>query len=124
MFTFLDTVMPRGGGTMVVTGSHHLLNDGTFVRSRDIKKRLRKKYKYFHTLTKRDWPNPEQYLSTPSNVDDIELQVAELHGEPGDVYLMDLRLLHTISTNTASIPRLMVTQRYHLEKTIHSDEEK
>ncbi|MEM7531041.1 MAG: phytanoyl-CoA dioxygenase family protein [Chloroflexota bacterium] len=123
MFTFLDTVMPRGGGTMVVTGSHRLVNDGTFVRSKDIKKRLRK-YEYFGNLTKRDWLSPEHFLSTSGSVGDVELQVVELHGEPRDVYLMDLRLLHTISTNTANIPRLMVTQRYYLEETIHSHQEK
>lgn len=34
MFTFLDTVVPRGGGTLVVTGSHRLLNTtGKYLRT-------------------------------------------------------------------------------------------
>ncbi|MEM7029491.1 MAG: hypothetical protein AAF629_07995 [Chloroflexota bacterium] len=48
-------------------------------------------------------------------MDDVELQVAELHGEPGDVYLMDIRMLHARSVNTASTARLMITQRSCLE---------
>ncbi|MEZ4863901.1 MAG: phytanoyl-CoA dioxygenase family protein [Caldilineaceae bacterium] len=118
MFTFLEPVRPRGGGTLVVAGSHRLVNDGKFVRSKDVKKRL-KNYDYFQALFAKEQPNPERYLTTPGNVDDVELHVVELHGEPGDVFLMDLRLLHTISTNTANIPRLMVTQRYYLEATLH-----
>lgn len=118
MFTFLEPVRPRGGGTLVVAGSHRLVNNRKFIRSRDVKKRL-KKYAYFQALFSKEQSDPEQYLTTPGKADGVELQVVELHGEPGDVVLMDLRLLHTISTNTANIPRLMVTQRYYLEATRH-----
>ncbi|MEZ4707838.1 MAG: phytanoyl-CoA dioxygenase family protein [Caldilineaceae bacterium] len=116
MFTFLEPVRARGGGTLVVTGSHHLVNNAKFMRSRDIKKRLQK-YAYFQALLAKEQPNPQQYLTTPGYVGDVELQVVELHGEPGDVVLMDMRMLHTISTNTAKTPRLMVTQRYYLKST-------
>lgn len=117
MFTFLDTVVPRGGGTLMVSGSHRLLNEGKLIRSKDIKARL-KKYDYFQALLAKKQPNPEEFLTTIGKADDIDLQVVELHGDPCDVIFMDLRALHTLSTNTADRPRLMVTQRYHQESAI------
>jgi ectoine hydroxylase-related dioxygenase (phytanoyl-CoA dioxygenase family) len=118
MFTFLEPVRPRGGGTLVVAGSHRLVNDGTFIRSKDVRTHL-KKYAYFQTLLSKEPLDPEHFLTTPGEAGGVEQQVVELQGEPGDVVLMDLRLLHTLSTNTAKIPRLMVTQRYFRESTMH-----
>jgi len=40
------------------------------------------------------------------------VKVVELTGAPGDVWLMDLRALHSASMNTSSRPRVMVTQRF------------
>lgn len=117
MFTFLEPVRPRGGGTLVVAGSHRLVNKRKFIRSKDVKKHLQK-YTYFQALLSEEQPNPEHFLTTPGSVGDVDLQVVELHGEPCDVFLMDLRMLHTLSINTADIPRLMVTQRYFLESTM------
>ncbi|MCB0086930.1 MAG: phytanoyl-CoA dioxygenase family protein [Caldilineaceae bacterium] len=118
VFTFLDTVIPRGGGTLVVTGSHRLLNStGKYIRSQDVKKLL-KKEAYFRDLMSKNMPNRQRFLTIPGKVGDVELCVVELHGEPGDVFLMDLRMLHTLSPNTASIPRLMVTERYRLKSAV------
>lgn len=41
----------------------------------------------------------------------IVLRVAELTGEPDDIVLMDLRVLHTASPNIQSRPRLMLGQQ-------------
>ena len=114
VFTFLDTVIPKGGGTLVVAGSHHLLNTGEYIRSQDMKKRLRKET-YFRNLMSSEFPNRAQFMTTPGKVGGVELLIVELHGEPGDVYLMDMRLLHTLSPNTAKIPRLMMTERFYLK---------
>lgn len=65
-----------------------------------------------------DFPNRERFLTILGKVGDIELLVVELCGEPGDVFLMDMRLLHTAAPNTASIPRLMVTERYRLKSAV------
>ena len=35
-------------------------------------------------------------------------------GEPGDVYLMNLQVLHSRNRNTRPTPRLMITQRFLL----------
>ena len=44
--------------------------------------------------------------------DDLPEPVLELTGEPGDVVLMDLWVLHSRCVNTLPAPRLMMTQRF------------
>ena len=116
MFTFLDAVAPRGGGTLLVAGSHRLLNGQGLIGSRGIKNRL-KRTPYFRDLMDRRAPRRERFLHEQGVVDDVAVQVAELHGEPGDVYFTDMRLLHSLGPNTADTPRIMVTQRFLTETT-------
>ena len=42
----------------------------------------------------------------------MPLSVVELTGEPGDIYVTDLRLLHTVAPNVGPRPRMVMTQRY------------
>jgi len=42
LFTFLERVDPQGGGTVVIGGSHRLINEGRHIRPRDLVARLRK----------------------------------------------------------------------------------
>jgi ectoine hydroxylase-related dioxygenase (phytanoyl-CoA dioxygenase family) len=114
IFTFLDTVAPGGGGTLVVAGSHRLLNESKRISSKQLKKRL-KREPYFRDLMSRDVAGRDRFIRECSRVGDVELQVVEIHGEPGDVFLMDLRILHTLAPNAARVPRIMVTQRFLLE---------
>jgi hypothetical protein len=55
-----------------------------------------------------------RFIRERSRVDEVELQVVELHGEPGDVILMDMRILHKLAPNAGRVPRIMVTQRFLL----------
>ena len=110
MFTFLDTVEPSGGGTLLVAGSHRLFNDVGVISSKEIKRRLKRRA-YFRELMDKTLKNRDRFLSEIGYVDDVPLRVVELTGEPGDVYFTDLRLLHSLGPNTSRAPRLMVTQR-------------
>ena len=116
VFAFLDTVAPRGGGTLVIAGSHRLLNDGRALRVKEMTE-----------LLCRDTFLRELYTEAPASADsgdrarlqgqtgstgDIALQVMELTGSPGDAYLMDLRVLHTAAPNAAAYPRIMATHRF------------
>lgn len=118
MFTFVDQVDPGGAGTLVAAGSHHYVNDQGKVRSKDVKKQLRKANPWFKGLFKLDGGDRRRYIDEPSRDGDVELQVVELTGAPGDVWLMDLRVLHSLSPNTTDRPRLMATQRYFLPEAI------
>ena len=113
-FTFLNSVAAQGGGTLIVTGSHRLLNLNKHIRSKDVRKGL-KKIPYFRELLSAKVSDPLRFMDEPQKVDDIELQVVELTGDPGDVYLMDLRVFHCVSPNASQQPRIMLTQRYPLQ---------
>lgn len=111
IFTFLDTVAPGGGGTLVVAGSHRLLNDGRRLSSAEVKRALRRET-YFRELMSQEAGDRRRFLTEPGRVGDVPLQVVELCGEPGDLYLTDLRLLHAAAPNASGRVRVMATQRF------------
>ena len=113
VFTFLDTVLPGGGGTLVVAGSHRLLNENRRISSQQAK-RILKREPYFRDLMSGESTNRLQLLHEPGRSGEVELQIVELHGEPGDVFFTDLRLLHAAAPNAARSPRIMLTQRFLL----------
>jgi len=112
LFTFLTEVAPQGGGTLVITGSHRLLNDQGFIRSKDVKKRLKKAPYFADLMSKKSHLDRAQLTQFTGEVDGVEVNVVELTGKPGDVYLMDMRMLHTLSSNVLTEPRVMATQRF------------
>lgn len=116
IFAFLETVEPGGGGTLAVTGSHRLLNTGVRRSSGELRKEL-KQERYFAELMSNQTDDRLRFLREDGHVGDVELQVVEMTGEAGDVYFMDLRLLHTAAPNTLQIPRIMLTKRYLLESS-------
>ncbi len=113
VFLFLDAVQPRGGGTLVIAGSHRLLNDGRLI-----------KVKGFRSLLCREAFFRELYLEGAADVDrahllghtatvgNVELEVMELTGAAGDAYLLDPRVLHTGAPNATARPRIMATHRF------------
>ena len=117
VFTFIEAVGPDAGGTVVAAGSHHYINDRGKVRSKQVKKALQS-HPWFKRLMHPDGGDRRRFLEEPVRDGEIELQVVELTGEPGDVWLMDLRVLHSLTPNTSDRPRLMATQRYYLEALI------
>ncbi len=114
IFAILDDVEPEGGGTLAVTGSHRLLNEDGRISSSDLRKRL-KREPYFAELMSDNPIDRSRLMREPGRVGDIEVGVAEMTGEAGDVYFMDLRMLHNIAPNARHRPRMMLTQRYVME---------
>ena len=121
LFILLDDIAPGGGATLVVAGSHRLLNDRVR-RSKDIKRALKRRPYFQFLMGPRPQPqrpcdtaqanaDSARLLHQPGQDGDVSLQVVELTGEAGDLYITDLRLLHTIAPNTSSRPRLMATKR-------------
>jgi ectoine hydroxylase-related dioxygenase (phytanoyl-CoA dioxygenase family) len=116
IFAILERVEAGGGGTLAVMGSHRLLNEGVRMSSTDLRKKL-KREAYFSELMSNSTDDRMRFLNEIGHVGDVELKVAEMTGEPGDVYFMDMRVLHTISPNKLRVPRIMLTQRYLLESS-------
>lgn len=114
LFACLDTVEPRGGGTLVVAGSHLLLNEGRVIKTKEITRLLRREA-FFQALFS---DGPERpHLNHPGKTGDVTLELVELTGAPGDVYLMDLRVLHAATPNASAHPRIMATHRFMCEDT-------
>ena len=109
---FLGPVLTGGGGTVFVAGSHRLLDArGRELRSKAFKRALRQK-PYFNVLLGEDSVERARYLARAHRVDDVDVRVVELTGEPGDVVLADARLLHAPAPNAQSTPRVMVRGFY------------
>ncbi len=111
LFVVLNNLPPGGGGTLVVAGSHRLLNTGARISSKEVRRRL-KREPYFASLLSRDSAERNQFLQQAGHVGEIELQVIELTGNTGDVFFMDMRLLHAPTRNCRDVPRIMLTHRF------------
>lgn len=55
-------------------------------------------------------------IGNTGSVDDVDVEIVEMTGEPGDVYLMNLRVLHTRWPNQSRELRVMLTQRFLLQE--------
>lgn len=117
-FTFLDEVRPSGGGTLVMPGSHRLTwklceqADG-FAKTNDMKAVLAANHPWFARLWREPVCEPahiRRYLDEGTVVDGIRLHLAELCGQPGDVVLMNERMLHVAAPNALRTPRLMLSE--------------
>jgi hypothetical protein len=110
-FALLEPTGPRGGGTLVVAGSHRLA-EGRFMRAADLHRALGPEpfFRRWWRGTPTPWPDGEP-LPTGA-VQNLPVEVMELTGEPGDVWMMDLRTLHTGAPNAGAGPRVMITNRY------------
>jgi hypothetical protein len=118
-FKFLDEILPRGGGTAVVAGSHRLVQrvveqaaETTRMSSRRVRETLKRREPWIRDLFT---PGPasvriDKFLDQETVVDGIPLRVVELVGSPGDMTLMDLRTLHALTRNAESQPRLVLGQ--------------
>ncbi|QRR35386.1 phytanoyl-CoA dioxygenase family protein [Hydrogenophaga sp. YM1] len=91
-FFLIDDVAPHGGATLALAGSHRAAAqrgaDGVSLR--------------------------EALRSTADRAARLQalgVDVVEMSGRAGDVYLMDMRLLHTPSINATRQMRLMATTR-------------
>ncbi|RIX82049.1 phytanoyl-CoA dioxygenase family protein [Acidovorax cavernicola] len=94
-FFLIDDVAPGGGATLALAGSHRAGMPGQVSASE-----LR------------------QALKTPDDLErklrSLGLGLVEMSGRAGDVFLMDLRLLHTPSVNSTRNVRMMATTRCFL----------
>lgn len=90
-FVLLDHLAPHGGATLALAGSHRLRTPGLGMQGLD---------KLISTSGGR-----------PFVAGGHELSLLEMTGRAGDVFLMDMRLIHTPSINASKALRLMATMR-------------
>jgi len=119
VFAFLDTVQPRSGGTVVVSGSHRLArklaestDDPSAIRSADVTKLLARFHPWLSELWSRQRGTEEilRLMEDGATVDGVPLKVMELTGMQGDVIIMHPCVLHAPAKNCGREPRPALRQ--------------
>lgn|GEM_PF-535518 len=120
IFVCLDRVEPRGGATLAIAGSHHLVDrvrlaagPGFDGRSADVRKAIQKQVPWYHELCSvRDGEDRiARFMDRATDCDGVELRVVEFFGERGDVVLMHPWIIHAPAANCGTRPRLVISER-------------
>ena len=116
--SFIGTVAPRGGGTLVLSGSPRLLiqqerqlpedeRRGSITRARE---RFHRSHPWLMALTG-NGPSPADrtsaFMDGETVVAGVPLRVAELTGEPGDMVFCHPLMVHCMAPNRGERPRFM-----------------
>jgi ectoine hydroxylase-related dioxygenase (phytanoyl-CoA dioxygenase family) len=118
LLAFIDVVEATGGGTVVVTGSHRLVErlvlngQAGNGRSADVRERLAATQPWFRALWSRtrDEPNRiERFMLDGACIDGVHVCVEELYGATGDVILMHPWMFHAPAPNCGPTPRFMIS---------------
>lgn len=116
LFAFVGEVGPRQGGTLILSGTHRLVdryrdalpapvgagkeNWLAFMRHHPWLARL---------LNGTDLPDHgRSKVGEATEIDGVSVQVLELTGSPGDVVITHLHVFHASSPDTGAVPRLML----------------
>jgi len=98
-FFLIDDVAPGGGATLALAGSHRVGTPGQAPASQ------------LREVLKAPGDNMDRSLQQ------LGIDLIEMSGRAGDVFLMDLRLLHTPSVNSTKNVRMMATARCFFSNT-------
>lgn len=119
LFALLEPVESHGGATLAVAGSHRLAQQAAQdaggphpLSSAELRRSFMRSSAWMRELLS-GGAEPERtvrLVAGPHTERGIELQVVELTGEAGDVFTMDLRLLHAASANCGPRPRVVLGQ--------------
>jgi hypothetical protein len=116
--SFIGPVAPRGGGTLILSGSPRLLiqqeRQLPASRPREFGARLWERFHRSHpwlmALTGQT-PSPADriaaFMDSETTVDGVPLRVAELTGEPGDMVFCHPVMVHCVAPNRGTRPRFM-----------------
>jgi hypothetical protein len=116
--SFIGSVAPRSGGTLILSGSPRLLRRheaGLTPAERRSDARTRRRlfhrsHPWLMALTGQA-PSPLDRIATfmdaEANLDSVPARVVELTGEPGDMVFCHPMIVHSVSPNRGSEPRFM-----------------
>lgn len=118
VFVLLAPVRAQGGGTLVATGSHRVVEALAARRSNrlsslEVRQLLVREDAWFAELMSPPREGEDRigrFMGSLTRADGVPLQVQEITGEPGDVFLMHPHALHGLSDNVLDAPRLALTQ--------------
>jgi len=120
VFLCLDEIAPGAGGTLVAAGVHRFI-DAIRLRagpawpghSADVRNALQREIPWVRALgTPRTGEDRiARFMEAPTSAKAGALQVVEMTGEPGDVWVMHPWMLHAPAPNCGSRPRMALTER-------------
>jgi hypothetical protein len=113
LFAFVGEVDPPGGGTMMLSGTHWLVD-----RYRETLPAPAGKENWLAFVRHHPWlarlldgtdppDHGRQVVGETAEIDGVPVQVVELTGSPGDVVIAHLHVFHARSPDTSTAPRLM-----------------
>ncbi|MEQ7128478.1 phytanoyl-CoA dioxygenase family protein [Actinopolymorpha sp. B11F2] len=125
LFAFFGEVGPEGGGTMVLPGSHRLVDryrtklpPGTGGGKTNWRPFMKHDPWLAQLLEGKRMPDGGRSLvGQTREIDGIPVEVTELTGWPGDVVLTHLHIFHTASPNTGPQPRQMLGKAISAQET-------
>ncbi len=116
--SFIGSVAPRGGGTLILSGSPRLLiqqerripaeqRRGSIATLRD---RFHRSHPWIMALTGQVPSPPDRiaaFMDEETIVEGVPVRVVELTGEPGDMVFCHPVMVHCVSPNRGTRPRFM-----------------
>ena len=117
--TFYSDVQPRGGGRLLVEGSHHLVRaffdrlkpSERLGRGHALRDRFFQQHPYFAELASKRPDRDDRvrrFMEEKTEVDGVELRVVELTGEPGDAVFYNRSLVYSgVARNVTDTPVFM-----------------
>jgi hypothetical protein len=116
--SFVGEVVPRGGGTLVLSGSHRLLrrHERTLSEAelradaytrRELFYRSHPWLAALADLSAHTGGRIEAFMRTDADLEGIASRVVELTGEPGDMVLCHPSIVHCVAPNRGAAPRFM-----------------
>lgn len=108
-FILIDDLQTRGGGTLALAGSHRL----PYLREAEKGGGAHgvRAHRVFSQLFDGSSPTPEKFFS-PQVVNGVDVSIVEMSGKAGDVFIMDMRVIHSPSLNSTRNVRMMATTRW------------
>jgi hypothetical protein len=115
VFTFLEPLLPNGGGTLYVAGSHHLAIEierklGSPVKSAQVRSRLAADHPWFAKLLATPLAGLHALMGSETQIGPHRIRLEQMTAAPGDLIVMHPALLHGVAHNALSRPRLMLTE--------------
>jgi hypothetical protein len=116
LFAFFGEVGPKGGGTMVLPGTHRVVDEyrcrltpGTGAGMANWHRLLKQHPFLAQLLNAHRMPDGGRSLvGQVGDVNGVPVEVRELTGEPGDVVVTHLHVYHAASPNVGTVPRQML----------------
>ena len=117
-FVILKDLPPRGGATLVLTGSHRLVTryiaDTGDAPHPSLVRRALGEHSWLRDLweppqTATDDQRIHRYTIEGARIRDVDLRIVELTGHAGDAFIMHGDTFHAAAPNTSDEPRMMAT---------------